>query len=261
MKTPENSFEVHGLVVNTVDVGERDRLLSLLTAERGLLTVYANGARLLKNRYLTTTQLFCYGRFFLRDAKGRYTLQDVTLEESFYGLRADIGRAALGSYVCEVTTYTGTETPDADLLRLVLNTLYAVSRGMYDLSLVKAAFEFRMAAVLGFMPDLSACSLCGDTEGEFIFDLSEGTMLCRRCRDSLAAREMAGEDTTEHSIVILTPGVRAAVSYVMTAQPERLFSFRLDGEDLPAFSRAAEEYLMWHTDHRFATLAFYHQVV
>ena len=30
--------------------------------------------------------------------------------------------------------------------------------------------------------------------------------------------------------------------------------------DEAAFSRAAEEYLMWHTDHKFATLEFYHQV-
>ena len=56
MRAPDATQEVHGLVVNTIDVGERDRLISLLTAERGLLTVYANGARQLKNRYLASTQ-------------------------------------------------------------------------------------------------------------------------------------------------------------------------------------------------------------
>lgn len=260
MITPQNSSEVHGIVVNTVDIGERDRLFQLLTAERGLLTVYANGARQLKNRYLTTTQLFCYGRYYLSEKKGRYTVQDVTLEESFYDLRSEVDRAALGAYICEVATYTGTEMPDVGLLRLILNTLYAVSRGLFDLRLVKASFEFRMATELGFMPDMSACAVCGVTEGEYIFDLSAGNLICRDCRDTLTARAHYEEGAVEHRIEMLSPGVRAAVEYVLNAPPERLFSFRLEEDDLCSFEHAAEDYLIWHTDHKFSTLEFYHQV-
>lgn len=260
MRAQESTVEVHGIVVNTIDIGERDRLFQLLTAERGLLTVYANGARALKNRYLTTTQLFCYGRYFLAEKNDRYTVQDVTLEESFYDLRCEVDRAALGAYVCEVATYTGTEVPDTELLRLILNTLYAVSRGLFHLALIKAAFEFRMAAELGFMPDVTACAVCGITEGEFIFDLSAGNLICRDCRDTLTARALYEEGMGEHRIEVLTPGVRAAVEYVLSAPPERLFSFRLEEEDLHIFAHAAEDYLVWHTDHQFSTLEFYHQV-
>ena len=260
MRAPESTVEVHGIVVNTIDIGERDRLFQLLTAERGLLTVYANGARALKNRYLTTTQLFCYGRYFLAEKNDRYTVQDVTLEESFYDLRCEVDRAALGAYVCEVATYTGTEVPDTELLRLILNTLYAVSRGLFHLALIKAAFEFRMAAELGFMPDVTACAVCGITEGEFIFDLSAGNLICRDCRDTLTARALYEGGMGEHRIEVLTPGVRAAVEYVLSAPPERLFSFRLEEEDLHIFAHAAEDYLVWHTDHQFSTLEFYHQV-
>ena len=260
MRAPDATQEVHGLVVNTIDVGERDRLISLLTAERGLLTVYANGARQLKNRYLASTQQFCYGRFFLSERNQRFTVQDVTLEESFYDLRCEIDRAALATYLAEVVTYTGTEMPDGDLLRLMLNTLYAVSRGLYALPLIKGAFEFRMAALLGFMPDLSACVLCGETEGEFLFEIAEGHILCPSCRDTLAAREVYEEERGERKVAILTPGVRAAIRYVLNVGMERLFSFKLEEEDLRLFAHAAEDYLMWHTDHKFATLEFYHQV-
>ena len=260
MRAPESTVEVHGIVVNTIDIGERDSLFQLLTAERGLLTVYANGARALKNRYLTTTQLFCYGRYFLAEKNDRYTVQDVTLEESFYDLRCEVDRAALGAYVCEVATYTGTEVPDTELLRLILNTLYAASRGLFHLALIKAAFEFRMAAELGFMPDVTACAVCGITEGEFIFDLSAGNLICRDCRDTLTARALYEGGMGEHRIEVLTPGVRAAVEYVLSAPPERLFSFRLEEEDLHIFAHAAEDYLVWHTDHQFSTLEFYHQV-
>ena len=64
----------------------------------------------------------------------------------------------------------------------------------------------------------------------------------------------------ERKVAILTTGVRAAVQYVLNVGMERLFSFRLEEEDLRLISHAAEDYLMWHTDHKFATLEFYHQV-
>lgn len=261
MRRPESTFEVHGVVVNTIDIGERDRLFQLLTAERGLLTIYANGARQLKNRYLATTQLFCYGRFFLAERGGRYTVQDVTLTESFYDLRCDLVGAALGAYVCEIATYTGTETPDEELLRLILNTLYAVSRQLFAPAHIKAAFELRMATLLGFMPDLDGCVICGARDAAFIMDLSAGHLICRDCRDTPQARDAYEEGMGEHRIEVMTAGVRAAMMYVTEAPPERLFAFRLEQDDLDLLARIAEDYLIWHTDHKFSALDFYHQAM
>ena len=59
------TYEVRGLVVRTVELSGNDKLLSILTAERGLLTVVANGSKSLKSRYLAASQLFCYATFLL----------------------------------------------------------------------------------------------------------------------------------------------------------------------------------------------------
>ncbi len=260
MKTPAIIHEVHGLVVSVVEVAERDRLVTILTAERGLITAYVNGARQLKNRYLATTQQFCFGKYTIAEKTGRFTVQDVELEETFYDLRAGIDRAALASYICEVVSYTGTEQPDVDLLRLVLNTLYAIANGLYPLERIKSVFELRLALILGFMPDVDGCSVCGNTTEESILIIPQGQLICSECRNTLAAREAQEAREGRESVALMTLGVLDAMRYVLHAPAERIFSFKLEENDERLLAHAAEEYLLWHVDRSFSSLSFYHQV-
>ncbi len=260
MRAPAVQHEVHGLVVSVVEYGERDRLVTLLTAERGLVTARVNGARQLKNRYMATTQLFCYGRYVLAERGHKFTVQDVILEETFYDLRADIARAALASYVCEVVCYTGTAQPDAELLRLVLNTLYAAANGLYSLSHIKATFEFRAASVLGFMPDVDGCAVCGSQAGEFILHIPQGQLVCSECRETFAADHLKENYEGRESIALLSPASLDAIRYIVGVPSERVFAFKLSDEDEHLLARAAEDYLLWHIDRTFSSLTFYKQV-
>ncbi len=260
MRAPSVLHEVHGLVVGVVDLGERDRLITLLTAERGLVSAYVNGARQLKNRYMATTQQFCYGKYALAERGGHFTVQDVVLEETFYDLRAEIDRAALASYICEVVSYTGTEQPDVDLLRLVLNTLYAIANGLYPCGRIKSVFELRVATLLGFMPDVDGCSVCGNASGDYILHIPQGNLICNECRETPAAREAREGYEGRESIALITPGVAEAIRYIIHAPVERLFSFKLDENDERLLSLASEHYLTWHVDRTFSSLTFYKQV-
>ncbi len=260
MRAPSVQHDVHGLVVGVVEYGERDRLITLLTAEKGLITARVNGARQLKNRYMATTQIFCYGTYMLVERSGRFTVQDVELEETFYGLRADITRASLASYICEVVCYTGTEQPDTELLRLVLNTLFVLANDKYSCQRIKAVFEFRMAALLGFMPDVDGCAVCGEDKGEYVLHIPQGNLICSACRETLAAsREMEGYEGRD-SIALVSPGVLDAIRYIVHTSPERIFSFRLEEDDEHLLSLASEGYLLWHIDRTFSSLTFYKQV-
>ncbi len=260
MRAPSVQHEVHGLVVGVVEFGERDRLITLLSAEQGLLTARVNGARQLKNRYMATTQLFCYGRYILEERAGRFTVQDVMLEETFYDLRAEIDRAALASYICEVVCYTGTEQPDTELLRLVLNTLYATANALYPNRRIKSVFELRMASILGFMPDVDSCAVCGRDRGEAILHIPQGNLICTDCRETLAATEMNEGYEGRDSIALVSPGVLDAIRYIIYAPLERIFSFKLNDDDERLLARACEEYLLWHVDRTFSSLTFYKQV-
>lgn len=265
IKRNDMTYEVRGLVVRTVDLSGSDKLLTILTAERGLITAVSNGSRSLKSRYLAASQLFCYASFVLESRRDRFWVREVELIESFYELRLDIVNTALANYVCEVAgDVTVPEQPDPDILRTALNALYAIANNKYPLPVIKAAFEFRTAAMLGYLPELSACLLCGEAEGEMLLDVMNGSVVCSKCHASVERELPRHEDDfaarTRALLCILTPASRAALQYILACPLERLFSFRLDEEDLRHLSHAAEEYLLNHLERGFKTLQFYKEV-
>lgn len=259
------TYEVKGLVVRTVDLSGSDKLLSILTPDRGLITAVSNGSRSLKSRYLAASQLFCYADFVLEARRDRFWVREVELIESFYDLRLDLTGTALAHYVCEVASeVTVPEQPDPDILRLTLNMLYAIASGRYAHAAIKAAFEFRLAAILGYLPELSACATCGAEEGDMLLDVMNGGLLCSSCHAALQKEIPRDEDDfsarTRALLCILTPSVRAALSYLISCPTERLLSFRLAEEDMRHLSHATEEYLLNHLERGFRTLQFYKDV-
>lgn len=252
---------VSGLVVRTTDYGERDRILSLYTDEFGLITVTANGSRSLKSRSLVATELFCYSRFVLTKRADRYTVKEVELIESFFDLRSDVVKIALAGYACEVLSHVGTENmPEPDLLRLCLNTLYAIAKEKAPQEQIKGAFEMRAAAILGFMPELSVCADCGEEGEDVVLDVMNGAVRCGECRREAEDDAFAAPSDDGHATILclLTASARAALFYVLRCPLEKILSFRLDSDaDMRSFSYAAETYLLNHLERSFKNLEFY----
>ena len=257
--------EVKALVIRTTDLSESDRLIRLYSDRLGVVSAYANNSRSLKSRYMAAAQLFCYGNYVLYQKGDKYWVREVELENNFFGLRSSITKTALGSYFCDILSEAGTTDPDVSLLRLILNSLYALEHSLAPEKRIKLCFEMRAAASLGFMPDLSGCSECGSDEGELYLDVLDGTCTCRECREYAATVRQEGTLITEgeearRPVLILSPGVRAALRYVMECPIERIFSFRLSESDEEALAFSTEQYLLHHLGRGFDTLKFYKEV-
>ena len=79
---------VKGLVLRETPVGDNDKLLTLLTAERGKMTVSGRGVRSLRNLHRASTQQVCYASFPLVKSKSKYPyISDSELIESFWPAR------------------------------------------------------------------------------------------------------------------------------------------------------------------------------
>ena len=259
-------FEVKALVIRTVDLSESDRLITLFSDQYGLITAYANNSRSLRSKYMSSAQLFCYASFVLYKKGDRFWVREVELIENFFGLRASIEKTALASYFAEVLCDVITAEADPESLRLALNLLYAVEHDTAPLPRIKAAFEMRLASSIGFMPEIAACSECGEDTGELYLDILDGVCTCRECREYASSERFndgvlyTGEEL-RRAILILSPGVRAAMGYLMQAPLAKLLSFRIPEPDERSLELAAEQYLLAHLDRTFETLRFYKDVM
>ena len=253
--------EVKGLVIRSVDVKESDRLITIFTEEMGAVTALARGARSLKSRKMSSTMQFCYSSFVLFGQKDKLWVRESELIESFFELRNSIEGLALAGYVAEVLSDVTTAIADRDLLRLSLNSLYAIGTGKYPIDKIKAAFEIRCASILGFMPDVLECHNCGERHGDFFFDIMGGYLECTECRHEAELMHKIPDDTHEkRSISPLSEGAKIALGYCIYCPIEKIFSFNTGEDDMRLFSRAAESYLLNQLGRSFKTLDFYKEV-
>ena len=258
-------FETKGLVIREVATGEADKLLTILTPERGKVTVSGKGAASLKSRHMTACQLFSYSAFVLKKTRKYFYIAESDTIETFFGIRFDLERLALATYICDVVDYLALEeVGDEELLRLTLNTLYALSeKKELPYRQVKAAFELRAAAVSGFEPALSSCGLCGKEDlsrGAFL-DVMNGRLLCADCAKNVMNEIRDNEERTASIRIPLTPSSLEAVRFVVSAPVSRFLSFTIpDGEMIP-FGAACEKYLLSHIEHGFRSLEYYNNLI
>ena len=232
------------LVLRVTDYNDRDALLTLLTKENGKLTVKARGLRRKNSPLIAPCQLLAYGEFTLFEYRGMYTVNEAHSIELFQPLRRDLTKLSLGTYFAQAAEVVSQEDlPNPELLSLVLNCLYALSKLEGPEIQVKAVFELRCACIAGYTPDLFGCHVCGSQE-PVLFDLSGGALLCRNCREGGIRMPVSA-------------GVLDAMRYIVYCSPQKLFSFRVGQESLEQLSALTEAYLTTQLERGFSTLDFY----
>ena len=218
----------------------------------------------MKSKVKNLTQPFVYGNFEINQKGSALPwIKGGSAHEIFYGLREDVGKLFLSSYVCDVANeLSGEGVDNSVMLRLTLNTLYAIMNDLRPLPQIKAVFELRAAGSSGYMPDLSGCAFCKKECGEGLYlDVMNGCIICSECmmkRASKAVRHPLDESEERSVLLPINESVLAAMRYAIYAPGERMLSFKLNGEEENAmFSRAAEEYLLNHLERGFSSLEFY----
>lgn len=238
---------IQGIVLRVTDCNERDALLTLLTAGLGKLTVKARGLRRKNSPLIAPCQLLSYGEFTLFEYRGQYTINEAHAIELFTPLRRDLTKLSLGTYFAQVAAVLSQEDfPSSELLSLLLNCLYALSKLELPEVKIKAVFELRAACLSGYTPDLFGCHICGSQTPDR-FDLSAGQLECLNCRN----RESTGIRMP------VTPAVLEAMRYICLCDPKRLFSFQVGAETLVTLGNLTEAYLTTQLERGFSTLDFY----
>lgn len=235
------------LVLRVTAYNDTDAMLTLLSKDQGKLTVKARGLRRKNSPLIAPCQLLAFGEFTLFENKGMYTVNEAHSLELFTQLRRDLSKLSLGSYFAQAAEVISQEdAPNPELLSLVLNCLFALSKLNITESQVKAVFELRCACLAGYTPDLSGCRGCADPYPD-CFDIFEGCLECSKCRNMGSAGIR----------MPLSPGVLNSMRYICMCDPKQLFAFEAGEQTLTTLSQITESYLLTQLERGFSTLDFY----
>ena len=133
---------VDGLVIKSQNYGENDKLVTILTAD-GKQVVLAKGVRSMKSKIKNITEPFVYANFELNQKGSAIPwIKGGSSTEIFYNLRVDVEKLFLATYICDIANeLSGERVECADMLRLTLNTLFAIMNNLRPLSQIKAVYE------------------------------------------------------------------------------------------------------------------------
>lgn len=238
-----------GVVLRETETKETDKILTLLTWEAGKIGVIARGARRKGCKFAAAAQPLAYAEWTLYQRKDWRYASDASTLDLFSGLRGDLAALSLGCYMAELTEAVCPEdVPAPELLRHLLNGLYALSALHKPPALVKPAFELRLLCLAGYEPLAEACALCGRKDpAEPVLDAAQGVLRCRDCGGG------GGRPLCRDSL--------AALRHIVYGDPKRLYSFRLEEEPLRRLTAAAEAFLYAQLERGFSTLDFYKSIL
>jgi DNA repair protein RecO (recombination protein O) len=238
---------IRGLVLRVTDYKDKDALVTLLTEDLGRLTVKARGLRRKNSPLVAPCQLLAYGEFTLFEYRGSYTINEANAVALFHPLRKDLQKLALATYFAQVSELISQEdTPNAELLALVLNCLHALSVLPVPEEQIKAVFEMRCASLAGYEPDLSACHVCGNPNPDRLH-ISAGLLECAHCHGDIA----------ESIRMPLMAGTLDCLRYIVSCTPKALFRFTAAAATLRQLAQVTEVYLTTQLEKSFSTLDFY----
>lgn len=235
-----------GLVIRTRNIGEADRLITILTREYGVLDAFVRGARRLKGRLASSTQQFSYAKFILFKSKDAFVVDEAEPVRLFFQFGNEVEKISLAYYFAELALVLSPQGDDAEgFLRLMLNTLSFLMEGKREDLLLKSVLELRMLSMSGYMPNLLGCEHCGEFEKDVMYFIPEkGCLYCSDCKPDVSGIP-AGR------------GVISAMRHIVYAEIEKLFQFSVSEESLKQLSYITERFLLTQIQRPFKTLDFY----
>lgn len=226
------NLKVNGIVIAENNSNDYDKMLYLLTPNLGKISCSAKGARRTKSQLLGATQLFTFGEYMLFKGSDTYTINSCETIEMFYNLRTDLDKLMYASHINKIINDVTTENQNSFyILKLFLNTLYAISETDKNLDFIVSVFKMRLMKILGFAPNVDECVICKSKENLTNFSFKDNGFKCESCGKQEPGAFSVGEAT------------KNAIIYSTKADSKKIFSFNLSEKSLKEFEIVSRLYL------------------
>lgn len=207
------TYRARAVVLNSIDFGESDRILTFYTLEQGKITGIAKGARRSRKRFVGNLDPLSHINivYFHSDKSEMVRVEDASLIDAFSNLKADIEKLSDACYLLELTSEM---TREGQVLPAAYHTLVAF------LKLLEAGagpealrfFEIKLLSQAGYLPHLSGCVSCRRTsDGERLYFSSDrGGLVCKACASGLTG------------LIAVSPGTAGLLTMAARLEPDKL---------------------------------------
>ncbi len=196
-------LKTEAIVLRSIRYGEADRILHMYTPDHGRLSAIAKGARRARSRFGARLEPFFHIRAVLHE--GRSDLLTVTSVDTITvhaALRDHAATLDAAARACDaVSRLFETSDPHPAVFQLLVNQLALLHADAAHARTANGlAFRLKLLLAAGIVPQLAACTVCGETEHLQGFSGAAGGVVCGSCEAGAFA---LGEDAYRFLVAAL----------------------------------------------------------
>jgi DNA repair protein RecO (recombination protein O) len=231
------------MILSATPIGDYDKRIVILTKEKGKISAFAKGARRQNSPLMGVTNPFSFGEFQLYEGRSSHNVMQANISNYFMELSADFEGAYYGFYFMEIADYYTKEYNDEkEMLKLLYQTMRALTSGKIRRELVRYIFELKALVINGEAPEVFQCANCGVNDRRMVFSNQNHGMICVECQGIAPD----GIEVTDSTIYTL--------QYIVSSTVEKLYTFTVSEEVLGELRRIMKKYMASHVDKIFKSL-------
>lgn len=228
-----STYQTTGIVLGPTNFGEADRIVRLLTPDRGKIQAVAKGVRKIKSRLAGHIETFSETQLMLATGRNLDVITSARLVFYPSQLIEDYDTLPLAfALATAIDRLIEPGSPHYKLYESFRQTLTELNKGNHSDEL-EVNFKLKLLDTLGYRPDLSGCVHCGlsSPNNRYSFSIERGGLLCETHTDEAAIPITANEIkylrlSFDHPYDRLSQ-IQGAASYAASVLPavERFYTF------------------------------------
>lgn len=201
------NFETDALVLDTIEHGESDQIVTFFTERNGRLTAIAKGAKRSKKRFVNKLEQFSFLKIAYQQKSTRSMafLTEADLHTGFIQLRTDVTLYNAASLIREFLLMAVKEgEPEKKVFQLSLWALHNLNKNAPEKTII-VLYLLRFFDHIGYRPNFQECSQCYEKihpDKKYRFDSTSGGLICSIC----AKTNMRNQLISHGTIKILCAG-------------------------------------------------------
>lgn len=224
--------KMKGIIIAENNMGDFDKMLTMLTPGIGKISCVAKGARRPKSTLLAGTQFLCFAEYVMYKGQENYIINSCDTIEVFYNLRTDLDKLQYAVDITKIIQDVTNENENSyKILQLYLNTLYMLSETKKDPDFIVSIFKIKLLCDLGFKPSVESCTICGNKKNLHYFSIKDNGLKCDEC------------GKLDKSAIKVSDSTAISLKYIVLAPAKRLFSFDLKNDSLKELKLISKIYL------------------
>jgi DNA repair protein RecO len=237
-------FNCRGLIIRSNEYKDKDRLLSVLTADRGLITICAKGVAKPNSSLGCFSMPYMLCDFVVSVSHGYYYLKDASIIESNSKIMESLEQMTVAAHISSCLMDCTLQSENAkEAYELAVYAYYMLANNKDKYLLIYSAFNWRLLTIAGFtvLYDLDdpLYKATGDKQGRYMINISGGS---------------SDSQNRSFNRLLEEPTVRA-LKFFATCDLKRMFTSSADKKTEEELRDFTTDYLSVHFEKMYDSLS------